>query len=110
MLYLTPRQKGPIFPFMLTLTQLADQFPTDDACYEYLVAIRWPEEVPAPPVAPPRSTASRPGRAVGGSASPRGMEENYNFSVLVGTIFENTNIPLRTWFQAILLCAGPRRA
>ena len=33
------------------------------------------------------------------ACSPKG----YRFSVLVGTIFENTNVPMKTWFKVIYL-------
>ena len=33
------------------------------------------------------------------ACSPKG----YRFSVLVGTIFENTNVPMRIWFKVIYL-------
>jgi hypothetical protein len=32
-----------------------------------------------------------------------GQSTSYRFSVLVGTIFENTNVPLKTWFKVVYL-------
>jgi len=95
---------------MMTLTKLAERFPTDEACYEYLVALRWPDGASCPSCDSPRVYRLKGGKgrrwvckgeAHGG--------KNYNFSALVGTIFENTNIPLRTWFQTILLMCQSKK-
>jgi transposase-like protein len=95
---------------MMTLTQLAERFPSDDACYEYLVSMRWPDGASCP------SCGSTKVYRLKGGKSRRWVckgdahgGKNYNFSVLVGTIFENTNIALRTWFQTILLMCQSKK-
>ena len=95
---------------MVTLTQLADRYPTDDACYEYLVQIRWPNGAVCPSCGNTKTYRLKAGK--GRRWTCKGKEhggKNYNFSVLVGTIFENTNIPLRTWFQTILLMCQSKK-
>jgi transposase-like protein/ribosomal protein L37AE/L43A len=87
----------------LTNQQFNDMFPTDDDCKRYLVQRRWPEGPHCPrcgnvDVYPVKNRAfhwqcSKCAPAGGG----------YRFSVLVGTIFENTNKPLRDWFKVIHL-------
>src|ERR1700689_578744 len=84
----------------LTIQQLNDMFPTDDDCKRYLVARRWPEGVHCPrcgnvDVYP---VTNRPFHWQCTKCAKAG---GYRFSVLVGTIFENTNKPLRDWFRVI---------
>jgi transposase-like protein len=86
----------------LTLRQFEAMFPDDDACREYLVSTRWPDGVVCP-------------RCGNAEVVEHGTREfhwvcyacaessSYRFSVTVGTIFENTNISLRQWFQVIHL-------
>ncbi|MBS0273974.1 MAG: IS1595 family transposase [Proteobacteria bacterium] len=85
----------------MTVGQWERAFPTDDACKAYLVANRWPKGVVCP----------RCGNAEVGehgtktfhwqcyACSDKGT--SYRFSVLVGTIFENTKYPMREWFRVI---------
>ena len=83
---------------MMTLAQLAERFPTEDSCREYLVQMRWPSGVCCPRCGNAKVyRLTRPWTWQCMACAPNG----YRFSPLVGTIFENTNVPLRTWFQAI---------
>ncbi len=84
----------------LTNQQFNDMFPNEDACKSYLVARRWPEGVQCPrcgnvDVYP---VTNRPFHWQCSKCATAG---GYRFSVLVGTIFENTNKPLRDWFRVI---------
>jgi len=83
----------------LTVAQFDTQFPDDDTCKEYLQVRRWPEGVRCP-------------RCGNSHVYPLKQKpfhwqceacakDGYRFSVLVGTVFENTNVALRTWFQII---------
>jgi len=99
-----PRPKQPKPVHQLSVTQFEKQFPHEDACREYLVARRWPKGVRCPRCGNPAvyDLPSRewhwqcPQCAPGGSTG-------YRFSHLTGTIFENTNKPLREWFRVIHL-------
>jgi IS1 family transposase/transposase-like protein len=86
----------------MTVRQWEAAFPNEDACRKYLTACRWPEGVRCP----------RCGAEVGEhgtmafnwqcyACSEKGT--SYRFSVLVGTVFENTKYPLREWFRVIHL-------
>jgi transposase-like protein len=81
----------------MTIGQWEKAFPDDDACKAYLAAHRWPDGVYCP-----RCGNVKP-YDVGGfrwqchACAPTG----YRFSVLVGTVFENTKVPLRQWFRVI---------
>lgn len=90
------------FTQQMTVPQFEKLFPTDDACKQYLVARRWHGGVRCPrcdnenvyPV------TNKPFHWQCTKCVPKG---GYRFSVLVGTIFENTNVGLKTWFKVIYL-------
>ena len=85
----------------MTIAQFEVQFPHEDACKEYLMLNRWPDGV----IRCPRCgfdtvhEHSKPYHWNCYQCSPGGI--GYRFSVLVGTIFENTNKPLREWFRVM---------
>jgi hypothetical protein len=92
------RYKRPKPVHQLTSAQFDAMFPVgeEDACIAYLVARRWPEGVICPRCGNPKVYPLASGHhwqceqcAVNG----------YRFSHLAGTIFENTNKPLRDWFK-----------
>jgi transposase-like protein len=91
---------------MMTLDELAHKFPTEDSCREYLVSMRWPNGVRCPRCGNEKVyKLSRPWTWQCMACSPNG----YRFSPLVGTIFENTNVPLRTWFTVIYLMCQSKK-
>ena len=86
----------------MSIAQWERAFPTEDACAAYLVSHRWPDGVRCP-----RCDSRNiyklttmdwkwecPDCRIGGA---------YRFSHIAGTIFENTNKPLRDWFRVIHL-------
>lgn len=83
----------------LTISQFEAMFPDEDACKVYLVAHRWPVEIACPRCGNTKVYALefKPFHWQCHKCEPQG----YRFSVLVGTIFENTNKPLRDWFRVI---------
>jgi transposase-like protein len=82
----------------MTLDDLTKRFPTEDSCKAYLVSVRWPEGVRCPRCSSDKvHKVARPWNWQCKQCAKQG----YRFSPLVGTIFENTNIPLRTWFQVV---------
>ena len=85
----------------LTLRELETRFDTDEACKDYLIECRWPGGVCCPRcgVVNPYELPSKPYHWQCQACAPDG----YRFSVLVGTIFENTNLPLTVWFKVIHL-------
>lgn len=86
----------------MSIKDFAEQFPTENHCKEYLMVNRWPDGV----VRCPRC---------GFKASAHGTKQyhwqcyncapatSYRFSVLVDTIFENTNKSLLEWFKVMHL-------
>jgi len=88
------------FTPQMTIKQFEELFPTDDACKAYLQGRRWPTDVRCPRCGNEKvyPFANRPFHWQCTQCAPAG---GYRFSVLVGTIFENTNIGLRDWFRVI---------
>ena len=86
----------------MTIPQFEKSFVTEEDCTEYLMSHRWPGGV----VVCPRCGTVDKVFAVKTMAykwqcyycSP---DSGYRFSVIAGTIFENTNKPLREWFRVI---------
>lgn len=86
----------------MTFAQWEKAFPNEDACCAYLVGHRWPDGVICPRCGMPvtHSVSTMPYKWQCYSCSP---DSGYRFSHLTGTIFENTNKPLRDWFRVIHL-------
>jgi hypothetical protein len=86
----------------MTIRDFEAMFPDDDACKLYLAEHRWPEYVICPrcgnPEIKPHARAFHWVCYACGTAG-----DGYRFSVLVDTIFENTNKPMRDWFRVIHL-------
>lgn len=88
-----------------TLSHMMAQFKDEDACKAFLQMRRWPDGV----IRCPRcnnekvfAVKSRPFHWVC-KGKDCGGRNGYRFSVITHTIFENTNYPLKTWFQVIYL-------
>jgi transposase-like protein len=87
----------------LTVAQFESMFPDEDACCAYLAGNRWPDGVKCPRCGNDNvhEHGSMPWHWQCYVCSPGNV--GYRFSVLVGTIFENTNKDLREWFRVIHL-------
>jgi len=88
---------------MMTLKQLLLTFPTEDTCRAFLQARRWPKGVTCPRCGKKETVYALANKAWHWECSnPKCRSGNaYRFSVLVGTVFENTKYPLRTWFEVL---------
>jgi transposase-like protein len=80
----------------MTVAQFEAAFPDEEACKAYLVARRWPNGVVCPRCGNPEvyDLKSRQWHWQCEQCAPDG----YRFSHIAGTVFENTNKPLRDWF------------
>jgi transposase-like protein len=96
------RNQQPKAVHQMTVGQFDDMFPNEDACAAYLVARRWPEGVACPRCGTldPTPTKGNPFHWQCYACAP---ETSYRFSHIAGTIFENTNKPLKDWFRVIHL-------
>jgi hypothetical protein len=95
------RAKQPKPVHQLTVAQFEKMFPDEEACKAYLVVRRWPEGVFCPRCGNPAvyDLPSRKWHWQCEQCAPDG----YRFSHIAGTIFENTNKPLRDWYRVIHL-------
>ncbi|HEX8726885.1 MAG TPA: IS1595 family transposase [Gemmatimonadaceae bacterium] len=83
----------------MTLPEFREAFPNENACKDYLRDTRWPEGVHCPRCGNEK-VYGLPSKAHHWQCH-QCSEKGYRFSVTVGTIFENTNIPLTVWFEVI---------
>jgi transposase-like protein len=100
-------------PEGLTLDEINTHFATDEAARAYLEAIRWPNGISCP-----HCKASRVGLIWKIKPNPKkkiraGLYHcsvcDRQFTVTVGTIFEDSHIPLRKWLIAwYLLCSSKK--
>ena len=74
--------------------QLEQRFSTEEACRQYLFTLRWSEGFVCPRCSGEVAWATR--RSLWLCASCR-----YEVSVTAGTIFQDTHLPLVTWFRAM---------
>ena len=94
----------------MTLSTLMTRFSMEEACKQFLTDMRWPNGIQCPRCQNKKvyTLKSKPfhwvckGKECGG-------RNGYRFSVISKTIFENTNYPLRTWFQVIYLMTQSKK-
>jgi transposase-like protein len=77
-----------------TAVELRDWFPTEQACRDYLVRLRWPDGVFCPDCKATEIWSMTP-------PFYRCAQCGYDFTVTAGTLFADTHKPLRLWFEAI---------
>jgi transposase-like protein len=100
-------------PEDLTLDEIQSRFATDEAARQYLEEIRWPNGVICPHCK--NADQSRIWQLKSSSTAKirAGLRQcavcKKQFTVTVGTIFEDSHIPLRKWLVAwYLLCASKK--
>ena len=91
----SPKHLKPVH--QLTAKQFDELFKTEDDCIAYLVVRRWPKDIRCPRCNSekvfPVSTMTFKWQCY------TCTDESYRFSHLTGTIFENTNKPLKDWYR-----------
>ena len=87
----------------MDLMTLMARFHSDERCRSYLEKLRWPEGIHCP-----RCDSEKISRI-----KKRGQFDcdscRYQFSVLAGTIFHDSHLPLPKWFAAIYLMCESRK-
>jgi len=87
----------------MNIMALMEQFDTDSECRAILENLRWPDGVKCP-----RCESEKVYRA-----NPRKQFDcagcGYQFSVMSGTIFHDTHLPLPKWFVAVYLMTESRK-
>jgi transposase-like protein len=87
----------------------ADRFHNEQAAFDYVEAQLWPNG----PVCPHCQTTGDKIGKLQGKTTRAGLYKCYScrkpFTVRIGTIFEDSHLPLRLWLQAIhLLCSSKK--
>lgn len=77
-----------------TVLELTDRFREEAACRAYLEAVRWPEGPRCPFCPQSRAWTMKP-------PFFRCANCRRDFTVTSGTLFADTHLPLRLWFQAL---------
>ena len=97
-------EREPKITRQMTLPEFDRLFPNETACKTYLRSQRWPKGVYCPRCGNEKvyENKTRPftWQCTKCGKNPRSP---YRFSVTVGTVFENTNYPLLTWFKVLYL-------
>ena len=93
---------------MMTLPEFDQRFPHEEACRAYLHAKRWPDGVVKCPRCNNEKVYELEHKAWHWQCH-HCAADGYRFSLLVGTIFENTNYPLLVWFKVILLMLSSKK-
>ncbi len=81
-----------------SLTELLDHFSEKKTCLEFLEQMRWKGNISCPHCGYEKVYRLKEGYKCANSACYK------KFNALVGSIFENSKIPLRTWFATIFMC------
>jgi transposase-like protein len=87
----------------MTLVDLRKQYSDEEKCRELLARLRWPEGVTCPRCK--SKTISR----LFTQSKYECSECRYQFSVTAGTIFNDSHLPLETWFMAVLLLCEAKK-
>ena len=77
-----------------TLQELEQRFSSDQACRRYLYALRWPEGFLCPQCGGKTAWPMKRGLWLCGQCRRQ-------ISVTAGTIFQDSHLPLTTWFRAM---------
>ncbi len=100
----------PKFTVQMTWPQFERTFPDEESCKNYLFARRWPDGVKCPrcgksesvyKIALPWKWECWNAECASGHA--------YRFSLIAGTIFENTKYPLRVWFHVLYMIVTSKK-
>lgn len=78
-----------------TLNEFLKRFPDEKSCQKYLKELRWPDQVPCPQCGHGKSWM-RKERSIWDCPGC-----GHQISLLAGTIFQDSHLPLQTWFHAI---------
>jgi transposase-like protein len=92
---------------VMTMAEFDRKFPSEDACDSYLQARRWPQGVKCPRCGNEKvyELEHKPYHW----QCHKCAENGYRFSVIAGTVFENTNVDLRDWFKVIYLMLSSKK-
>lgn len=87
----------------MNIIEVFAKFPDQESCISYLENVRWQNEPKCPYCESMQSTKRK------GTIRHQCNSCNNSYSVLVGTIFEDTKLPLNKWFFAISLILNAKK-
>ena len=87
----------------MTLPEVNTMFSTDEKCRELLERLRWPEGVTCPRCKDRRVSRMKD------YARFECVGCQYQFTVMSGTIFHDSHLPLPIWFLAVLLLCEAKK-
>ncbi len=91
-----------MIPEFKSILDLIKAFPNEQACIEHLETLRWNGNVVSP-----FDATSKVYKCAGNKYKCKNTGKYFN--VKVGTIFENTNIPLIKWFMALYIFSSHKK-
>lgn len=86
-----------------SLLAFQKHFPDEEACYEHLFKVKWPNGFVCPKCGHPKCHKIRTRRLY------QCTKCRYQASVIVDTVMEHSHLPLRKWFLALYLFATDKR-
>ncbi len=86
-----------------SLYHLMEYFKEEETCREFLIEMRWGGKPKCPHCKHEKVYTFKDGKTYKCAGCRK------RFSVTVGSIFENSKIPLRKWFMAIYLCSNHKK-
>jgi transposase-like protein len=88
---------------MMTLKELLETFPSEDSCKQFLMERRWPDGKVTCPRCGKSDHVYRIKQPWKWECSNKECRKGnaYRFSIIAGTIFENTNYKLKVWFEVL---------
>jgi transposase-like protein len=95
----------PKFTRQMTLSDFERLFPNEQSCWTYLFSRRWPDGVAHCPRCSNGHVYASKARPWHWQCKMCGANNRapYRFSLKTGTIFEETKMPLRSWFKVLHL-------
>jgi transposase-like protein len=96
----------------MRLLDVVKTLPDENACYEFLINSRWPNGpccIHCGSVRISRFNSTRKSGTVRRLFQCLEKECNKQFSPLVGTIFSDTKLPLKTWLMAVALIVHAKK-
>lgn len=92
----------------MNLIELLDRFPDEQACRDFIQERRWPNEITCPQCGViGKAYKYTSGKNAGKLFKCAACRQQ--FTVRVGSIFEDSKIPLRKWLLAIYLCTSIKK-
>lgn len=85
------------------LCEVFEKYGSDDKCREYLESLRWPQGVTCPECKSQKISRIYDRKVFECDAC------RYQFSVIVGTMFQDTHLPLHKWFAVTYLLCESRK-